>query len=80
MVLLIYIQAVHKSSAWKITDILIHCRAEFTRGRRGQVPRGPPAQGAPLKSKNNAKSWEKIGNKEKKKTEKKSDRPTNQLK
>ena len=30
-------------------------RAEFTRGQWGQVPLGTPAQGAPLKSKNNAK-------------------------
>ena len=46
-------------------------RAEFTGGHGGQVPPGPPAQGAPLKSKNNAKIWEKTGNKEEKKWKKK---------
>ena len=35
-------------------SIFAPSRAEFTRGHRGQVPLGPPDQGAPLKSKNNA--------------------------
>ena len=40
---------------WPQMVIMFGTRAEFTRGQSGQVPPGPPAQGAPLKSKNNAK-------------------------